>query len=153
MLAVAGLKRLGWEMHISSILSDNDNPYAVGQGALAVTCREDDAETLMLLEKINHKPTRICVEAERSLMRTLEGGCSVPIGVASTWDTTKEQGELWLKAVVTHPKSRQQIEGDMKAAVSSISQAVELGKNLANALKNKGAAELLDHVISLRVNS
>ena len=55
--------------------------YAVGQGALAVECREDDSNTLALLSPLSHRNTVIATVAERALMRTLEGGCSAPVAV------------------------------------------------------------------------
>ena len=55
--------------------------YAVGQGALAIECREDDDETLNLLAPLNDCNTMFTISAERALMRTLEGGCSVPLAV------------------------------------------------------------------------
>lgn len=86
-LAAAGLHRLDKHARITSYLSSRDKGiyYAVGQGALALETRSDDKATLQLLSEINHEPTmRLCL-AERSLLRTLEGGCSVPIGVEAHW--------------------------------------------------------------------
>ncbi|KAI9595479.1 porphobilinogen deaminase-like protein [Syncephalis fuscata] len=80
-LAAAGLHRLGWQSRISGYLSHNVCLHAVGQGALAVECRSNDPRTLSCLSPLEHAGTRVRVEAERAVMRTLEGGCSVPIGV------------------------------------------------------------------------
>lgn len=55
--------------------------YAVGQGALAIECREDDNEVLTLLAPLNDTESLYRVSAERALMRALEGGCSVPLAV------------------------------------------------------------------------
>ena len=55
--------------------------YAVGQGALAVECREDDSSTVALLSPLSHRNTTLAVIAERALMWTLEGGCSAPVAV------------------------------------------------------------------------
>lgn len=62
------------------VLSLEEFPPAVAQGALAVTCRADDETMIKLLEPLNHIPTLLCCTAERGLLRTLEGGCKVPIG-------------------------------------------------------------------------
>ena len=62
------------------VLSLEEFPPAVAQGALAVTCRADDETMVKLLEPLNHIPTLLCCTAERGLLRTLEGGCKVPIG-------------------------------------------------------------------------
>ena len=53
---------------------------APAQGAIGVVCRVKDTELIELLKKINHKPTRKCVDIEREFLRILEGGCSAPIG-------------------------------------------------------------------------
>ena len=58
--------------------------YAVGQGALAVECVEDDIKTLHLLAPLHHRGTALQVIAERSFLCTLGGGCSAPVGVVSS---------------------------------------------------------------------
>ena len=57
--------------------------YAVGQGALAVECREDDFSTLSLLSILHHESTVYRVVAERALLKVLEGGCSAPVAVST----------------------------------------------------------------------
>ncbi|BFZ14629.1 hypothetical protein BsWGS_17668 [Bradybaena similaris] len=82
-LAVAGLERMGWQEWISQVLSPEECMYAVSQGAMAVECRADDEVTLNLLREIHdHSSTVMCV-AERSYLRKLEGGCSVPVAIFS----------------------------------------------------------------------
>ncbi|KAK3111128.1 porphobilinogen deaminase [Teratosphaeriaceae sp. CCFEE 6253] len=86
-LAVAGLARLGMEKRITTYLSRSDGGmlHAVGQGALGIETRKDDTRVKELLGRIGNERTWRAVLAERSLMRTLEGGCSVPIGVETEW--------------------------------------------------------------------
>lgn len=57
--------------------------YAVGQGALAVECREGDSRALTLLASLGHYSTTVAAIAERAFMHTLEGGCSAPVAVSS----------------------------------------------------------------------
>lgn len=57
--------------------------YAVGQGALAVECREDDSTALALLSSLGHCNTTVAAIAERAFMHTLQGGCSAPVAVSS----------------------------------------------------------------------
>lgn len=57
--------------------------YAVGQGALAVECREEDSTVIALLSPICHSDTTVATIAERAFMHTLEGGCSAPVAVSS----------------------------------------------------------------------
>src|SRR3989344_1737213 len=80
LLAVAGLKRLGFENRIRVALDPHELLPAVGQGAIGIECRVSDARTHELLAPLDHAATRICVEAERALNAHLEGGCQVPIG-------------------------------------------------------------------------
>ncbi|XP_074599120.1 porphobilinogen deaminase-like [Brevipalpus obovatus] len=83
-LASSGLKRSDLASRISTIL-DSNWWYAVGQGALAVECREDDSSTMALLSPlIDYRSTYEAI-CERAFMQTLEGGCSVPLGVRCKW--------------------------------------------------------------------
>ncbi|KAI5207387.1 porphobilinogen deaminase [Aureobasidium subglaciale] len=86
-LAAAGLTRLGMSERITSYLDSASGGilHAVGQGALGIEIRSDDEDVKKLLSAVGCEwTTRACL-AERSLMRTLEGGCSVPIGVETEW--------------------------------------------------------------------
>ncbi len=79
-LAEAGLVRLGLTGRISERLAIEDFIPASGQGALAVVARRNDLEVIEMLKSIEHPPTRAEIEAERELVRILEGGCKVPVG-------------------------------------------------------------------------
>jgi len=96
-LASAGLTRMGWEKRISQKLEVEEMLYAVGQGALAIECREDDFATLRLLEPLCHGATTFRVLAERSFLRTLGGGCSAPVAVQSELigQTLSLTGAVW----------------------------------------------------------
>jgi len=78
-LASAGLRRLGKTLSPSVMVPIDQCIPAVGQGAIALECRADDAETIALLKTINHRETEIAVVAERSFMRTIGGGCKFPL--------------------------------------------------------------------------
>lgn len=95
-LAVAGLKRMNLENRISEYLESEDTMYAVGQGALAVECREADPRILNLLEPLNDLHTTLSCVAERSFLKCLGGGCSAPVGVY----TTLENKELSITGAV-----------------------------------------------------
>lgn len=101
-LAKAGLDRMGWSGRASGLLTPDEDPrlttwqYAVGQGAIAVECRSNDEVVLDILRPIMDLDTTYTVIAERSLMRKLEGGCSVPLGVRSTL-TKRGQDVISLK--------------------------------------------------------
>jgi hydroxymethylbilane synthase len=138
-LAAAGLKRLGFEERIRSFLSTDESLPAVGQGAVCVESREDDAEINRLLAGLEHAPTRICVSAERAFNAHLEGGCQVPIGGYAEL----EDGELRLRGLVGDPDGSRVIRGETRGPAS---QAEDLGGMLAQDLLARGARAILDKV-------
>ena len=79
-LSYAGLKSLNIDEQISQIFSTQEIIPSVGQGVVALQCRKNDKHTLDLLSKINHKKTSICVNAERYLLKVLEGDCETAVG-------------------------------------------------------------------------
>jgi hydroxymethylbilane synthase len=83
LLALAGLERLGLAAHATSILSTEEMLPAVAQGAIGVTCREDDAKTRALLAPLNDPASATAVACERSFLARLDGSCKTPIaGIA-----------------------------------------------------------------------
>lgn len=87
-LAAAGVERLGWSGRISEKISTDILLPAVGQGSLAILCREEDDETREFLINMEDRESMLAARAERSLMRTLEGGCQVPIGAHASVSET-----------------------------------------------------------------
>jgi len=79
-LSYAGIKSLKLDKNISQIFSTKEIIPSVGQGVIALQCRKKDFETIQLLDKINHKPTNICVVAERQFLKILEGDCETAVG-------------------------------------------------------------------------
>lgn len=146
-LAVAGLVRINQGHRISHILDPEECLHAVSQGALGVECRENDAKTRALLQGLNHEPTRLTTAGERAIMRTLEGGCSVPIGVHSALknDTLTLRGlvaSLDGKKVVEH-EDQVVLEGDVEKKEQT---AAELGVRIANKLIDLGADAILQEL-------
>jgi hydroxymethylbilane synthase len=82
-LATAGLRRLGYAHRITQVLSTEEILPAVGQGALGLELRQDDATTKEALKFLNHETTELTVRAERAFLNKLEGGCQVPIAAYS----------------------------------------------------------------------
>ena len=78
-LAEAGLKRLGKEEYISEIFDTKRFLPAPGQGALAIVCKKSNRKLVNFLKKIEHRPSRISINAERSFTSKIEGGCRFPI--------------------------------------------------------------------------
>jgi len=83
-LACAGLRRLGHGARIDVSLSVEESLPAVGQGALALECRRDNPRVTTLLAALDHRPTRLCIEAERGFLAQLDGDCKTPLGAYAT---------------------------------------------------------------------
>jgi len=124
--------------------------YAVGQGALGLECREGDERVLNVLKSIDHRPTNLAGSAERSIMRTLEGGCSVPIGVETTWIGEPSENKLRLKATVVSLDGKQGVDGEITETIRTVEEAEALGRKLAAELVEKGAQKILDVINSAR---
>ncbi len=139
MLAKAGLDRLGWADQISQVLPIDIVLPAVGQGALGIEARVDDAETLNLLRRLNHPPTYAAVTAERAMLKHLGGGCQVPIGA---WGRIEESGFMLEGCVISLDGAtliRDRISG-------SVEENVTLGARLAEKLLADGASRILEEV-------
>ena len=95
-LAAAGITRMGWADRISHYIDPALMCPAVGQGSIGVEVRSDDDFMLEVCERLTHLETMACVTAERVVMRTLEGGCQVPIGAYCRFET----GALVMDGVV-----------------------------------------------------
>ena len=135
-LAEAGLRRLGLTERITERLPFDVMLPAVGQGALGIECRTEDAATLSALAAIDDPSAHVEVLAERALLAHLRGGCLAPIGALAQIAS----GRLQLSAVVL---SR---DGARRLAVrdeASPVDALELGRKVAEALLQQGAAELI----------
>jgi hydroxymethylbilane synthase len=135
-LAEAGLLRLGLRSAITELLDPQWMLPAVGQGALGLECRTDDAITLGLLDRLNYWPTRQAAMAERALLRELGGGCLLPIGVVSRM----EGDRLYMRAAVLSPEGKQRIAAEHNGAAVD---AEAVGKQLAQTMLASGARELL----------
>ena len=144
LLAVAGLVRLGLGDRIGERLPPELMLPAPGQGALAVTARSGDgAAAEAAARAVHHAPTAVAVAAERAFLRTLEGGCQVP--VAALAERTAG-GELWLRGRVISLAGERAIEGGEARAVADMAAADSLGVALADRLLGQGAASILAEV-------
>lgn len=146
-LAAAGLYRMGWQDRITEYLSEEACLPAVGQGALGIECREDDAELLHLLQLYNDPETAFPVLAERRFLSVLNGGCQVPIGAHAVWvpqqdaDSPNRQNTLQLTGMVGTP------DGGLilKEALTG-KDPVRLGEEVAWRLIERGAEQILAEV-------
>lgn len=135
-LAVAGLKRLGWQDLITQVLPNDICLPAVGQGALAIEARTNDLEIRTMLEFLNHQETRWAVEAERAYLAEVEGGCQIPIGVYGYI----EQDLLVLEAAILSVDGKRQIRQTISGQPS---KGMQLGRMLAQDMLDKGGREIL----------
>jgi hydroxymethylbilane synthase len=135
-LAAAGLIRLKLTDRISQYLELDSCIPAAGQGALAAECRQNDKAITALLETIDDDQTRVEITAERTLLKRLSGGCSVPIGAFA-----KASGnELKLIGCVAAIDGSEVIRHEV---VGSMEQPEELGEQLAIKLLKMGAESIL----------
>lgn len=86
LFSLAGIKRMEMELEYEML---DFMISAPSQGVVAISSRVDDVETKEILQKINHKTTQICVEIERNFLRSLEGGCTAPIGAIAVFEENK----------------------------------------------------------------
>jgi hydroxymethylbilane synthase len=135
-LASAGLRRLGFGHRISHAISTETMLSAVGQGALAVETRADDAATIQFIQPLNHEPTRLACTAERALLRALGGGCQTPIAAHAV----VEHDRLKLDALVASISGERIVRDRLEAEASEAEQA---GATLARRLIELGADSLL----------
>jgi hydroxymethylbilane synthase len=135
-LAAAGLKRLGFAARIRRLLETDESLPAIGQGAIGIECRAEDARTNALIAPLHHGDTAASVLAERAMNHRLQGGCQVPIAGHATLDGDR----LHLVGLVGDPHGsrilRAQAEGGRGAADT-------LGTTVADALLAQGAAAIL----------
>ncbi|KAH4222197.1 hydroxymethylbilane synthase [Parastagonospora nodorum] len=173
-LAAAGLRRMGLESRITQYLDSATGGmlHAVGQGALAIEIRKDDETMKALLNKIACERTTRACSAERALLRALEGGCSVPIGIETSWRGGKglavgaqpakdydkhgnaveeaepdlDDQELVMKTMVVSVDGKDAVEHDAVRKVRSKEEAEEMGREVAKILIEKGADQILKKI-------
>ena len=136
-LAASGLRRLGWAERITGMIPVEVICPAVGQGALAIETRDDGGQARRIIGSLDHAPSRIAVTAERALLRTLGGGCQVPIGGYAT----VQGGAIHLRAIVASPDGSRIIRGEKSGA-----DAESVGVGLAGELLRDGAEKILSEV-------
>lgn len=150
LLASAGLIRLGLGGRITSHLDAPEMYYAVGQGALGIEIKKGDQNMLQLLKTLEHLPTTYCCLAERALMRHLEGGCSVPIGVHSYYN--EPTNVLSLNAIIVSPDGTKSVEDEYSGVVNTKDDADALGIKVGDLLSAKGGREILNSINFERIN-
>ncbi|MBB5122770.1 porphobilinogen deaminase [Streptomyces eurocidicus] len=144
-LAAAGLARIGRTEDITEFLDPDAVLPAPGQGALAVECAATNAQLVARLAELDDPYTRVAVTAERSLLAALEAGCSAPVGaLADLLVDGQVVTEMRLRGVVGSTDGKTLVQLSTTGPVpSSSEEAVALGRELAAAMLDKGAAGLM----------
>lgn len=177
-LAGAGVQRLGLGHRASSWLSGAEDGVfaAVGQGALGVEFREGDEWVRGLVESVEEKRVRWACGAERGLLAELEGGCSVPVGVETTWEedededdkdkkqtpntttsasasasasassTIPEKAYINLTALIVSPSGHEAVRASRRTWISSDAEADACGRELARKMVGMGAGRILEGI-------
>ncbi|KAF0775202.1 hypothetical protein AaE_001097 [Aphanomyces astaci] len=136
-VAAAGFRRGGLGKRIDQLLDPEVFGYGVGQGSIGIECRGDDEEILTMLAQIAHEESSQCCKAERSLLRSIEGGCQISMGV----NTTLDDDTIKLTATLLSRDGQISITESTRG---SRFDAELLGENLAREfLKNPHARPLL----------
>jgi hydroxymethylbilane synthase len=138
-LARAGIERLKMSKHVSSYIDIDEMVPAVGQGALGIEIKEDNRFADDIIQSIHDEKTFLAVSAERSFLRTLEGGCQVPIGA---YAEIKSNG-LYLTGMVGSVDGQIQLKKKIRG---SKKEPEETGRVLADLLLDAGAKEILDEI-------
>jgi hydroxymethylbilane synthase len=164
------LERLGLGSRVTCTIGAPTLLHAVGQGALGIEIRADDAESRELLAQVEDWRTAWSCKAERACLRVLEGGCSVPVGVttlleehegdategvgAQAGGSSGETGEsaksvprpskLTLTGTVTSLDGSKHVQHTISTVVASAQDAEEVGRDVARTLIVSGAKEILD---------
>lgn len=136
LLAIAGLNRLGLEGEAARIIPETEMLPAVAQGTIAITCRSDDAAMCVLIAELNHEETRLCVTAERAMLRALDGSCRTPIA----GHAALENGTLTLRGLLCHPSGKPCFEAQHNTNTLNAEVMEMLGKKVGESLSDQADA-------------
>lgn len=139
-LAAAGLERLGYGERIKEVIPAKVCLPAVGQGALAIESRDNDAEVREMLAFLNDEATKQATDAERAFLGLLEGGCQVPIGVHAD----VENGEIRIEAIIAELDGKKVLRDTI---VGKATNAAELGRELGKKMLAEGGQEILASIL------
>ena len=129
-LSYAGIKSLGLDKNISQIFLTSEIIPSAGQGVIALQCRKDDKEIINLLKKINHQPTHHCVQAERNVLKALEGDCETAVGAYA--QISKDKINIEAELFSLDGKKRFYLKSS-----KDLNLASQLGKEVGEILKKQ----------------
>ncbi|HEY9078540.1 hydroxymethylbilane synthase [Magnetovibrio sp.] len=138
LLAAAGLRRLGMEEVITDLMDAEDFIPAVGQGAIGITCMEDDERANRVLAALNHDETVVRVTAERAFLAVLDGSCRTPIAAYS-----RLEGEtLHFHGLVAKPDGSE-VHHITRTSAADLAAAETMGRDAGQELKDKIGPDFL----------
>jgi len=129
-LSYVGIKFLGLDKNISEIFSTSDIIPSAGQGVIALQCRKEDREIINLLKKINHQPTNYCVQAERNVLKILDGNCETAVGAHA--EINKDKINIEAELFSLDGKERFYLKSS-----KDLNLASQLGKEVGEILKKQ----------------
>jgi len=141
LLAAAGLHRLKLNERIRQFIAPETMLPAIGQGAIGIECRSDDAETKAIIAPLNDISTQQRVRAERAINNTLGGSCQVPI---AGFAEITAHGELYLRGLVASANGTEILRSEIRGHVAD---AEQLGRAVAQHLIEQGADKILQSLL------
>jgi len=138
LLAAAGLRRLGMEEVITDLMSAEDFVPAVGQGAIGITCMEDDERANRMLAALNHADTVVQVTAERAFLAVLDGSCRTPIAAYARLDGNT----LHFHGLVAKPDGFE-VHQIKRSGPADLAHAASMGRDAGQELKDKIGPDFL----------
>ena len=138
-IALAGLRRLGLDDKASAVLPPDRFLPAPAQGALAAQIRADDTALLGLVSQLDHEQSRITAEAERLVLASMHGGCSIPLGVHARCS----EGSITIDALISDMQGTLQIR---RSRTAPIDKAETCARKLAQEMLDAGGKQILDQI-------
>lgn len=138
-MAATGLQRLGLEDKITEIIDLDIMLPAVSQGAIGIETREDDDYIDEIMAGINHEETMQIITAERAYLKSMEGGCQIPIGCYSDVDSEK----ITFTGLVADLKGEKVIKVTKKGNLADVNKIALM---VSQEMIAQGAVEILDEI-------
>ena len=138
-LATAGLRRMGWQERITETIDSDILLPAIGQGAVGIEARHHALDILEFIVQLDHEETNLAIEAERSFLKVLEGGCQVPIGAYAILTGN----DIFIRGIVGSLDGKLIHKSEIKGPLES---AKLLGKELGLRLLKMGADKILKEI-------
>jgi hydroxymethylbilane synthase len=144
-LALAGMRRLGIEDEITSVIEEEEMLPAVAQGAIGIEMREDDEGVYEALKPLSHRPTILAVTAERALLAVLDGSCRTPIGGQARLDGDT----LTLRGLVLMPDGTEPHRHQASATIDNGADAIALGVEVGSTLRQAAGEPFFEKLAAM----